>query len=235
MERIVAIGEAADVLGVSIATLRRWKAAGKLAAEHTAGPQARPALAAVRSRPNWICRNACFVAVLADSREREGGISMYFVEIAPSRPRWTHPRNDALEPSMQFETKIAIVVRTDLEAWQKLNVASFLAGGIAAAFPECVGTPYEDGSATPYLALIGQPILIYGADRPALSRALDRALGRNVRPAVYTEEMFKTTHDEANRAVVKAVARADLNLVGLAMRAERKVIDKIVDGLKFHG
>jgi hypothetical protein len=30
------------------------------------------------------------------------------------------------------------------------------------------------------------------------------------------------------------VARADLNLVGLAMRAERKVIDKIVDGLKFH-
>jgi putative resolvase len=37
MERIVAIGEAADVLGVSIATLRRWEAAGKLVAEHTAG------------------------------------------------------------------------------------------------------------------------------------------------------------------------------------------------------
>ena len=136
---------------------------------------------------------------------------------------------------MQFHTKIAIVVRTDLEVWQKLNVASFLAGGVAAAFPECVGAPYEDGSATQYLALIGQPILIYGADRAALSRALDRALARNVRPAVYTDDMFKTTHDEANRAAVKAVARADLNLVGIAMRAERKVIDKIVDGLKFHG
>jgi hypothetical protein len=135
---------------------------------------------------------------------------------------------------MQFDTKIAIVVRTDLEVWQKLNVASFLAGGVAAAFPECVGAPYEDGSATQYLALIGQPILIYGADRTALSRALDRALARNVRPAVYTDDMFKTTHDEANRAAVKAVARADLNLVGIAMRAERKVIDKIVDGLKFH-
>jgi hypothetical protein len=136
---------------------------------------------------------------------------------------------------MQFDTKIAIVVLTDLEVWQKLNVASFLAGGVAAAFPECVGAPYEDGSATQYLALIGQPILIYGADRAALSRALDRALARNVRPAVYTDDMFKTTHDEANRAAVKAVARADLNLVGIAMRAERKVIDKIVDGLKFHG
>ena len=53
-------------------------------------------------------------------------------------------------------------------------------------------------------------------------------------PAVYTDDMFKTTHDAANREVVKAVIHADLNLVGLAMRAERKMIDKIVDGLKFH-
>ena len=135
---------------------------------------------------------------------------------------------------MQFDTKIAVVIRADLEAWQKLNVASFLAGGIAAAFPECVGAPYEDGSATKYLSLIGQPILIYGADRAALSRALERALARNVTPALYTEDMFKTTHDEANRAAVKAVTRGDLNLVGLAVRAERKVVDKIVDGLKFH-
>jgi hypothetical protein len=136
---------------------------------------------------------------------------------------------------MQFDTKIAVVIRTDLEPWQKLNVAAFLAGGIAAAFPECVGEPYEDGSGTKYLSLIGQPILIYGADRPALTRALQRALTRSVKPALYTEDMFKTTHDAANREAVKVVARTDLNLVGLAMRGERKVIDKIVDGLKFHG
>jgi hypothetical protein len=135
---------------------------------------------------------------------------------------------------MQFDTKIAVVIRTDLEAWQKLNVASFLTSGVAARFPECIGDAYEDGSGTKYLSLIGQPILIYGADRAALSRALERALARNVMPAVYTEDMFTTTHDAANREAVRAVARADLNLVGLAMRAERKVIDKIVDGLKFH-
>src|SRR6185503_2562641 len=135
---------------------------------------------------------------------------------------------------MQFDTKIAIAIRSDLEVWQKLNVAAFLASGIAAAFPACIGEPYEDGSGTPYHALIGQPILIYGADAAALARALDRAISRDVKPAVYTEDMFKTTHDAANRAVVKAVARADLNLVGLAFRAERKVIDKVVDGLKFH-
>ena len=135
---------------------------------------------------------------------------------------------------MQFDTKVALVIRSDLETWQKLNVAAFLSSGIAASFPESIGAPYEDGSGTRYHALIGQPILIYGADRPALSRALERALARDVKPAVYTEDMFKTTHDEANRAAVKAFIRAELNLVGLAFRAERKVVDKIVDGLKFH-
>jgi putative resolvase len=45
MERIVVIGETADVLGVSIATLRRWEAAGKLAAEHTAGGHRRDDIA----------------------------------------------------------------------------------------------------------------------------------------------------------------------------------------------
>ena len=90
------------------------------------------------------------------------------------------------------------------------------------------------GSGSLYLSLIGQPILIYGADRAALTRALERALARNVKPALYTEDMFRTTHDAANREVVKAVARTELNLVGLAFRAERKVVDKILDGLKFH-
>ena len=138
------------------------------------------------------------------------------------------------DPPVKFDSKIAIVIRSDLESWQMLNVAAFLASGIAAAYPDCVGEPYEDASGTRYHALIGQPILIYAADRSALARALDRAISRNVKAAVYSEEMFTTTHDAANRGVVRAVQRLDLNLVGLAFRADRKVIDKVVDGLKFH-
>ncbi len=136
---------------------------------------------------------------------------------------------------MQFDTKVALVIRSELAVWQKLNVAAFLATGVAAAFPEAIGEPYEDASATAYHPLLGQPILIYGADAAALTRALERALARGVKPAVYTEAMFTTTHDAANRAAVKAVARGNLALVGLGFRAERKVIDKVVDGLKFHG
>src|SRR6266487_2681018 len=43
------------------------------------------------------------------------------------------------------------------------------------------------------------------ADRPALSRALERALARGVTPAVYTEDMFRTTHDVVFREVVQPV------------------------------
>jgi hypothetical protein len=34
---------------------------------------------------------------------------------------------------MLFDTKIALVIRCDLASWQKMNVAAFLASGIAAA------------------------------------------------------------------------------------------------------
>jgi len=135
---------------------------------------------------------------------------------------------------MIFDTKVALIIRTDLAAWQKLNVAAFLASGIAAAYPEAIGEPYEDASENTYLRLLGQPALIYGADSAALTRVLDRALARSVPVAVYTEDMFATGHDAANRAVVRTVERANLNLVGIGLRADRKVVDKIVDKLAFH-
>jgi predicted site-specific integrase-resolvase len=48
MDRLVSIGEAAKALGASITTLRRWEAAGKLVAEHTAGGHRRYDLAKLR-------------------------------------------------------------------------------------------------------------------------------------------------------------------------------------------
>jgi hypothetical protein len=38
-----------------------------------------------------------------------------------------------------FTSKVAVVVRDDLETWQRLNVTAFLMSGITAARPELVG------------------------------------------------------------------------------------------------
>ena len=135
---------------------------------------------------------------------------------------------------MQFETKIAVVLRDDLAVWQKANVTAFLVSGVAGTSPDTVGEPYRDASGNEYLPMFVQPVLVYEADAAALRRAYERALDRGVVPAIYTHELFATDHDEANRAAVARVAAEDLDLVGIAVRAERKVVDKIVDQLRLH-
>jgi hypothetical protein len=135
---------------------------------------------------------------------------------------------------MQFETKIAVVLRDDLAGWQRTNVTAFLTSGIAGTVPGVVGGPYRDASGNEYLPMFVQPVLVYEADAAGLRRAYERAMGRGVKPAVYTRELFETNHDAANRAAVARVHADELDLVGIAFRAERKTVDKIVDRLRFH-
>jgi hypothetical protein len=135
---------------------------------------------------------------------------------------------------LQFETKIAVVLRDDLVVWQKTNVTAFLVSGIAGTVPGLVGEPYRDASGNEYLPMFIQPVLVYEADASGLRRAYERAMDRGVIPAIYTADLFTTNHDEANRAAVARVDAQDLDLVGIAFRAERKTVDKVVDRLRFH-
>jgi hypothetical protein len=135
---------------------------------------------------------------------------------------------------LQFDTKIAVVLRDDLAVWQKTNVTAFLVSGIAGTVPGIVGDPYRDASGNEYLPMFVQPVLVYEADAVALRRAYERAMSRGVTPAVYTKELFATGHDEANRAAVAAVTAEQLDLVGVAFRADRKTVDRVVDRLRMH-
>ena len=135
---------------------------------------------------------------------------------------------------VEFDTKIAVVLRDDLAVWQKTNVTAFLVSGIAGTVEGVVGEPYRDASGNEYLPMFVQPVLVYEADAAALRRAYERAMSRGVTPAVYTNELFVTDHDGANRDAVAAVSAEELDLVGIAFRAERKTVDKVVDRLKLH-
>ncbi|WP_233164899.1 DUF2000 domain-containing protein [Mycobacterium sp. AT1] len=141
----------------------------------------------------------------------------------------------APEEMDRLNTKIAVVLDVDLPVWQKLNVTAFLASGIAATAVDAIGLNYADADGTDYAPMFGQPVMVFGADKSRLTRTLNRALDRGVSPAIFTSALFGTGHDDENRAAVAAVRRAELDVVGLAVRAERKVVDKIVDGLKLHG
>ena len=135
---------------------------------------------------------------------------------------------------MRFDTKIAIAVRADLAVWQKLNVTAFLASGIAAGLDEVAGKPYEDGSGNRYLEMFRQPVLVYTGPAEALAAVRERAVARDMPAAVYTEELFTTGDDDANRAAVRAVAAESLVLAGIAVYGPRNAVDKVCRGLALH-
>jgi hypothetical protein len=138
-----------------------------------------------------------------------------------------------LEP-VRFDTKIAVLLRDDLEAWQRLNVTSFLVSGIGTASPEVIGDPYADADGTQYLPMFRQPVLVFEAGKETLARARERALSRGVALSAFTVDLFTTGNDRDNRAAVRAVRGADLDLAGLAVYGPRNAIDKIIKGARMH-
>lgn len=133
-----------------------------------------------------------------------------------------------------FDTKFAIVLHDDLPVWQKLNVTAFLTSGIVAQFPGIIGEPYRDRTGNLYNPLSIQPVIVLSADRRTLSAIHRRALERGVTSSLYVEEMFSTGHDVANRAVFEQFAPDDAKVVGIAFRAEKKLVDKITKGARMH-
>ena len=135
--------------------------------------------------------------------------------------------------SMIYETKTALILRKDLVSWQIANVAAFLAGGLAATHPEMKGEPSRDAGNRGYTALIREPVFVYGATLEELRRTHQRALSRELVPAIYIEPMFKTTNDADNRAALAAASPDALDFVGIGVHGPRKTIDKVVNSLKF--
>jgi hypothetical protein len=134
---------------------------------------------------------------------------------------------------MIYETKTALILRQDLLPWQVANVAAFLAGGLAGTHPHLMGEPYRDGGGKAYTALIREPVFVYGGTIDELRRTHQRALSRELVPAVYIEAMFTTTNDIDNRAAFAAAPVDALDFVGIGVHGPRKTVDKVINGLKF--
>ncbi|HEY7907555.1 MAG TPA: DUF2000 domain-containing protein [Thermomicrobiales bacterium] len=139
-----------------------------------------------------------------------------------------------VDERMIFDTRIAVVLRDDLPTWQKLNVTAFTASGIAGTVAGVVGEAYEDGSGNLYLPMFRQPVLVFSGNAAQMRTVYERMRSRDLRFAIFTEELFQTGNDIANRAAVRAVPSEQLNIVGLAARAEKKIMDKVLRGLSLH-
>ncbi|GAA3477380.1 MULTISPECIES: DUF2000 domain-containing protein [Streptomyces] len=135
---------------------------------------------------------------------------------------------------VRFDTKIAVLLREDLESWQRLNVTAFLLSGLGTASPEVIGEPYTDADDTAYLPMFRQPVLVFEGTKEMLTAAHGRVLSRSLPRAVFTSDLFSTGNDRDNRAAVRAVGRDQLDLVGMAVYGPRNAVDKALKGARMH-
>jgi hypothetical protein len=134
-----------------------------------------------------------------------------------------------------YDNKIALIIKNDLQSWQKLNVASFLASSIAIKFPDTHGNDFINASGSAYLPFIKHPILIYKAESEAeIKRAFNRAKERELHIGIYTEPLFATKNEEENHIEIAKNSDENQVLVGIAIYGENKKVNKAIDGLKFH-
>jgi hypothetical protein len=139
-----------------------------------------------------------------------------------------------VEAPVRFDTKLAVVLRGDLEVWQRLNVTAFLVSGISQRVPEVIGEPYADADGTQYLPMFRQPVLVFEAGKETLTAAAGRAVRRELVLSVFTADLFSTGNDRDNRAAVRAVPRASLDLAGIAVYGPRNAVDRVVKGARMH-
>lgn len=134
-----------------------------------------------------------------------------------------------------YDKKVAIVLLDDLLSWQKLNVVSFLASGIAIKFPETHGGNFTTADGITFLPFIKHPVLIYKAETmEKLQRAFSRARERELSIGIYTKQLFDTRSGEENVAEIASRTMTELDLVGIVVYGENKKVDKALDGLKYH-
>lgn len=136
---------------------------------------------------------------------------------------------------MIYENKIAIIVKSDLKDWQKLNVVSFLASSVSIQFPETHGKEFVNASNSTYLPFIKHPILIYTANSDdEIKRAFKRAKERGLSIGIYTYPLFSTKCEEENHIEISKCDDDNQALVGIVIYGENKKVSKALNGLKFH-
>lgn len=109
MSRLIGIREAAEALGVSISTLRRWEAAGRIEPEYTSGGHRRYDLSKIR--PEIIHsdiskrRTVAYARVSSHDQKEDLDRQKSVLEMYCSRQGWTYEVISDLGSGMDYQKK----------------------------------------------------------------------------------------------------------------------------------
>jgi len=109
MDRLVGVGEAARILGVSVSTLRRWDATGKLVPEHTLGRQRRYKVSQLRPPVGRIVpdtrRTIAYARVSSHDQKADLERQKQVLELYCARQGWTFDLISDLGSGMNYHKK----------------------------------------------------------------------------------------------------------------------------------
>lgn len=110
MDRFVSIGEAASALGVSVTTLRRWEASGKLVPEHTAGGHRRYDLSKLRpemfrAEEDAARRTVAYARVSSHDQKNDLERQKQVLELYCAQQGWTFEVISDLGSGMNYHKK----------------------------------------------------------------------------------------------------------------------------------
>ena len=86
-----------------------------------------------------------------------------------------------------------------------------------------------------HFAMSLQPVIVLAGTANVLTNIRNRANETGVDTVAYIEEMFSTGHDDANRAVFAEHDATEANTVGIAVRADKRIVDKTTKGAGMRG
>ena len=109
MDRIASIGEAAEALGVSISTLRRWETEGRLVPERTAGRQRRYDLSKLKPEMFHLAdsqrKTVAYARVSSHDQKDELERQKQVLELYCARQGWTFEVVSDLGSGMNYQKK----------------------------------------------------------------------------------------------------------------------------------
>ncbi|WP_396584026.1 IS607 family transposase [Bartonella grahamii] len=110
MDRFIGIGKAAQVLGVSISTLRRWEGEGKIISEHTAGGHRRYDLSKLRpelfhSRERSQRKTIAYARVSSHDQKDDLERQKQVLELDCASQGWTYELISDLGSGMNYRKK----------------------------------------------------------------------------------------------------------------------------------
>ncbi|WP_396584266.1 IS607 family transposase [Bartonella grahamii] len=110
MDRFIGIGKAAQVLGVSISTLRRWEGEGKIISEHTAGGHRRYDLSKLRpelfhSRERSQRKTIAYARVSSHDQKDDLERQKQVLELYCASQGWTYELISDLGSGMNYRKK----------------------------------------------------------------------------------------------------------------------------------